>query len=512
MVSLCGVFPASAASDLSAEEQLQILKNNVGRWNLSDAYTPYNYAVTDLDGNGYLEIFAAVTQGSGMFTSGTIFEVMPDRSLRERPLVWQEGTFIPEVIVNSAEVYTDPIRRINYYIFSDTVRIGAADSCTTVYGFSLYKGRTLLDRICGENRSGYNGNVFRNFFGADDAEISEAQYNTAVSEFYSGYSRSEAKFGWFPMSGGDLLAILRNSFSTFSGIEETPDIPVGSNGNIVITKNPTAESLAIGGKNWFIAHATGADTVTWQLIDSMNRVYSLSSAMAANPGLKTAVQNRDTLEISNVPASLNGWFARAVFSNSQYSAATQPAAIYVGDFVSLYGNVINAYKSAYQFGKPVSWQAFQDFGISEWSGYCDHVGYGMKDLNKDGTPELIIAAMNAARSDEMVVLDVYTLDNKTPVCLGTSRVRDRRFLRADSSILREGSNGAAYAYYSISKLRNGALVELESVRSDLDANGNAVWYFKSENSRENQVSEAYAQAKIKAYEDTIFLPYLTKIA
>lgn len=561
--SLFGTCFASADSAMASSSQAEILKRNVSQWNCDSTGTPYSYAVTDLDGNGYLEVFAAITQGTGNFTSGRMFEITSAGSLVERKFPVQEGGSIPEVIMKTADVYEDPANGRKYYIFTDATSVGYAENYEDTWALSLYKGCISLEHICGKKyTAASNGAANETVYGADYSVITAAEYQNAVADYFKGFTRYSASFGWFHFLDGDYGELVTGSCNAFSsvsassssgitvslpgnstGISGTPaygsgtyvpatqapiiyesveaakaasqpltDIPIGANGGIVITKNPTAESLAIGGKNWFIAHASGASKVEWQLIDTGNRVYSVDEAMRANPGLHIEVQNNDTLEISNVPASLNGWSARAVFSNGTVSAATQPAAIYVGDFVGLYGSVINAYKAAYQNSSAAPYEQLMSLGVSEYAAYSQHVGYGMKDLNKDGTPELIIAGTGANNNSDGVIYEICTLQNKVPVRLCISRARDRFYLREDSSILEVGSGGAACTSYSIFKLKNGQLNELEQVRSDLSGANQPVWYLSTNGGTESSISASSAQSKIDAYEKTIFMPFLTQIA
>ncbi|MBO5495891.1 MAG: hypothetical protein J5967_00675, partial [Oscillospiraceae bacterium] len=86
--------------------------------------------------------------------------------------------------------------------------------------------------------------------------------------------------------------------------------------------------------------------------------------------------------------------------------------------------------------------------------FHDHVGYALKDLDKDGIPELIIAgAGGAAVYDTDAILDLYTLVGGSPKQLACTWARNRYYLRTDSLIVNEGSSGAAYSnvfLYSVS--------------------------------------------------------------
>ena len=68
------VEPTPAAPDYEA--QIKLLAERSEEWNQDDGVLPYyyhQYTVTDLDWNGRLEILAMSTQGTGIFTYGTIY-------------------------------------------------------------------------------------------------------------------------------------------------------------------------------------------------------------------------------------------------------------------------------------------------------------------------------------------------------------------------------------------------------------------------------------------------------
>ena len=80
--ALAGDTAKAAETALTAEEQRRILEDNRSLWTFDqEDYSPdWYYAFTDLDHNGLLEVLAASTQGSGMFTYAHFYEVLPDGS------------------------------------------------------------------------------------------------------------------------------------------------------------------------------------------------------------------------------------------------------------------------------------------------------------------------------------------------------------------------------------------------------------------------------------------------
>ena len=504
------------AADSSIESQLMLLEENETKW-IPDSYSQYSYAVTDLDGNGRLEIFAAVTQGTGIFTSGELYEVNNSfDGIEPAGLMQEEGSFLPEVIVNETEQYSDLQTGLKYYVYSDVTRVGAWENYQAEEALVLDHGKAktiLLAAVYTE--ADEHENVFRTYYDGNNQLIDEISYHEILDGFFTNCVKKTQNFGWFTLEDGNLRTLLTESYHTFAeaGSEKksAQEIPVGSNGNITITKNPTAESLSIGGKTWFIAHASGAEMMKWMFTDGVN-VYDIEETMALNPGLLLEVLEGDTIAVSNVPASLNGWSVYAVFSNRDFAAATQPAAIYVGDYVSAYGSVIDAYRSAYDSGKIVTEEYAFEKNLSEWIGYAEKIGYAMKDLDKDGIPELIIAGMGENNNTGGVIFEICTLNGNTPVTLCRSHVRDRYYLRTDSTVYNFGSSGAAYSSFCLFRLKNGVLYPVEKLRSDLDDQASAIWFYSPDGSEKEILYSGNAADLIDSYESTIYVPFLTEIS
>lgn len=253
-----------------------------------------------------------------------------------------------------------------------------------------------------------------------------------------------------------------------------------SNGPVpVITKNPTSEAINVGGKTWFIAHADNADSLTWQLIDTDGNVFSLDNAATMMPGLKLEALEGDTLAVSDVPAALNGWGVTARFENNAGYRTTEPAYIFVGDFVSLYGSAIEAYRSGKRLSDSTGCNPIE-YGISELASEYRSVGYALKDIDKNGIPELIIAGIAPDYEDNgYPVFEIFTLENNSPVSLCQSFARGRYYLMKDNSIFFEGSGGASLAIMELFRENGSRLEFIEGYRTDEDYDNHNVILFHS---------------------------------
>ena len=281
--------------------------------------------------------------------------------------------------------------------------------------------------------------------------------------------------------------------------------------SIVITKHPTGEVLSEGGKTWFIALAENADSLTWQLKDRNGSVNSVQDAMNVNPGHRLEVLENATIAVRNSPASLNGWSVEAVFSNAGGSVTTAPAMIAVEALDPAYAAVVEKYRNAYASG--ITEQAAYVSGYSEMAGYSQHVGYTLIDLDGNGVKELIIAATGTGDSSNRVIYEICTIADHQAITLCMSRARSRYYLCTNSTILNEGSSGAAYSDFNVMLPSGTNLLTAINLRSDLDENGQPVWYYyeASYMTAEESIPADQAFAIIDNLKSQIFVPPLTQI-
>lgn len=211
---------------------------------------------------------------------------------------------------------------------------------------------------------------------------------------------------------------------------------------IIITKNPTSEALTVGGNTWFVAHAENAQTLTWQLVDPEGNLHTVQDAVAMNPGLGLEVLEGDMIAVSDAPLSFNGWGIQARFDGQGQTAVTSPAYIFVGDYINAYNPVIERYRKA-KLAEISNFGQAHERDVSEWIIDCEHVGYTLSDLDKNGIPELLIAGIDTKDSDLNLLLDVYSFSYDKPVRICLSTARNRYYLYAGNRIYSEGSSGTS---------------------------------------------------------------------
>ncbi len=537
--SACGrTAPAATPSPvptqqvLPAMEQRRVLEENRALWAFPEEdvyYDPWFYTFTDLDHNGQMEVLAASTQGSGIFTYARFYELLADgsgvRNLYHADMDIEGPDDWPEIIRESLPCYYDRAADRYYYICQNDVRDGAAHSMSQWAALCLKDGIADWEYLAAKDVQWTEAGETVTCTDAAGNPISEQDYDSAVERRFTGLERSELRLNWTAVYPPEQAYVPETEPepSPISVPEPVPTaapeaVPVQSGPQVVVTKNPTSEALAVGGKTWFVAHATDALSLTWEIVDPQGNVYSLADAMSRHPGLSLEALQGDTLAVSNVPQSLNGWGARARFDGRGGTAYSTTATIYVDDYARAYASVIEAYKVAYTSGNRTAQFAF-DNDMSEYIVGSSHVGYALKDLDKDGTPELIIADADGAEGESgYIVFDLYTLYNGLPVQLAVSQARNRWFLRSDSLLYNEASGGAAYSYRSLYRKTGTELSGMRSAFTWPNDAGSVDYYFQEGTvafepcSGDVKLSEAEFGAKVDELQGTFFLPQMTRIA
>ena len=143
-------------------------------------------------------------------------------------------------------------------------------------------------------------------------------------------------------------------------------------------------------------------------------------------------------------------------------------------------------------------------------------GYILKDLDQDGSDELIILSRGSLESsryqNEDMLYAVYTMKNGKPIRVLDSWTRSRNYLCADGGIYNEGSDGASYSTWCIRDIKNGRIVVREGVQTadKMDANGEylegGVYLRMTESHKQydgEEISEEQADADLERYQNML---------
>jgi hypothetical protein len=444
-----------------------------------------------------------------MYTYGNLWEVLPDGSgivncyhknvEIEGPDDW------PEIILESLPCFYDPVTDCYCYPCEGITKSGYDYQYYAWYALCLKEGAAEWEFLASKSVEWLDGGAASKVI-CEDAQgnsITEQEYDTAVERRFAGMEETELKLDWTMVE----IPWEEEHSSLF---EEGPAV--------VITKNPTSETVSVGGKTWFIAHADNAVSLTWQLLDPDGSRYSMEQAMQQHPGLVLQALEGDTLAVSNVPISLNGWGILAMFDGEGNVALTEPAYLYVGDFVSAYNGIIDAYRTAYSTGKSRDSGYLWGQGLSEMTAYSSGVGYALKDLDKNGVPELIIAGMGTEDFSDRMVYDLYTLVNGVPVNLATSSARMRYYVLTDNRLLYEGSGGASHSYITLERVNGSTLEEIEMVFTDYDEASNATVFYSQQGhsdilpgEKSVRITDTEFNARWEQWKNSAYVPPLTTI-
>ncbi len=450
-----------AAALPTEAEQRELIERNRALWSFPDDpwSDPWFYTVTDLDHNGRLEILAATTQGTGIFTYANYYEVNETGTALVDCCPGDEETEgaddWPEIILNTLPCFHDRAADRYYYTCEGVTREGAAHQYFGWYALCLKDGAAEWETIARKELEWRNGGEGPYTVCTDAAgnPIGEQDYDAAVEKRFAGLEKTELELVWTRVDPREANMPVADP----PAAPGEPDAPP-----VIITKNPTGETVTPGSRTWFIAHADNAVSLTWLFTSPQGQTFTLAETMAANPGLRLEELELDTLAVSDIPASLDGWSVQARFDGPGGSAVTTAAAITVENEVMAYAEPLSRYFYAVSHGITDLSYAFEN-GISEFYTAAEHVGYALLDLDGDGTRELLVEGIGGDDFARGVLYDLYTLRDGVPVQIACSSARDRWYLRADYSLLNEGSGGAGHSACVLNVLQGDSLIPLEAV-------------------------------------------------
>lgn len=187
----------------SEDEQRTLLEACRSQWSFTDPYySPWYYTFVDLDHNGRLEVIAASTQGTGVYTSANYYEANAEGtgivklnhngSENEGPYDW------PEIVLDYLPCYYDRAADCYYYPCEGITRDGVAHQYFAWFALCLKNGVAEWEFIASKTLEWQGLEELPVV--CQDAQgnsISEQDYDLAVSRRFAGMERSELHLSWY---------------------------------------------------------------------------------------------------------------------------------------------------------------------------------------------------------------------------------------------------------------------------------------------------------------------------
>lgn len=133
--------------------------------------------------------------------------------------------------------------------------------------------------------------------------------------------------------------------------------------------------------------------------------------------------------------------------------------------VEIYSGLLEEFYEVIASGKTMSSELEGAFAIYEGLGHMDvsemlnAAGYAVKDVNGDGTPELLVGLVSdyeEGKAEGNILYALYTYSGEKPVCVTESYVRDGYRWMDDGKFCYTGSGGAANSGFGVFSLPAGS--------------------------------------------------------
>lgn len=192
----------STVPSIPQETQIQILETNRASWEFRDPYeSPWFYTFTDLDLNGRLEVIAASTQGSGVFTYVNFYEVRADGSgvdnLYHANVEIEGPDDWPEIVLDRLPCYYDTAAGRYYYPCEGVTHDGYAHQYYSWQALCLKDGVADWELIASKNVDwDENGSDTTECRDAQGNVISPQDYDSAVERRFAGLQKMELTLNW----------------------------------------------------------------------------------------------------------------------------------------------------------------------------------------------------------------------------------------------------------------------------------------------------------------------------
>ena len=324
--------PAQAVSDVDV--QLNLIASQAAKLKQTNGAQTWFYSVTDLDRNGNLEFIAASQQADTQETEVMLWEVSEDRdALTPCSVVTGEGESFPDIISDTADTFYDADSDTWSYLVYDNIVVSTKEFDRVKSSVTLKDGVLSGTSYAVEHSvllDSYNRSV--SHADMNGIAISQEQYNAAGTEAFAGWVRSNTAFSWLSGQDAEDLSNLTASYAVFTSVQEPVEVypspaseqngtvspvypaaqEISSYGWLMITKNPTNETVRPGGSAMFIANANAFESLVWTFVSPDGGTYTPLNFIAGSASTFGG-EHSTTLTVYNVESWMNGWGAYCTF-------------------------------------------------------------------------------------------------------------------------------------------------------------------------------------------------------
>lgn len=180
----------------STYEQMCVIAEKRDFWK-NDISEGSEYALTDLDRNGRIELIISNCGGSGLFTTSKFYEVNSNfNSLIVCETDFIEGDSQPDIIVDYADVFYDIDNDVFYYIFDDVLRVGSAESYQTISALTLKAGSVMTLPLARSATVAEGDNRTTTYEDIEGNTLTQEGFENIASTFFMDMEYFEESFLW----------------------------------------------------------------------------------------------------------------------------------------------------------------------------------------------------------------------------------------------------------------------------------------------------------------------------
>ncbi len=231
-LAACAVSPLRGQAEPSADnyaQQIRLIAQCREEWIIQEPFETRGYAVTDLDGNGRLELIASQCGGSGLYSTTLFWEVdEAGTALVSCERTVDEGDSEADMMVAEAPAYTDPETGLRFYVFDDLLRNGMTEYYENKRAISLQAGQ-VAEIPLAYRATVYQDEDHMSVTCRDDQGnlITDEQYEAMPDTRFGHLQKSFARFSWVvndeahfeDMTEEEAVALLTASWNGFSAGE-----------------------------------------------------------------------------------------------------------------------------------------------------------------------------------------------------------------------------------------------------------------------------------------------------